>query len=57
MTDKPDSHEPQPNKPGGEQNNDGDRDAGDLPAVKNQGVVSPDDYPDNADGKPDFRTR
>lgn len=45
----------QPNKPGGDIDNRGEaRDAGDRQAVKNQGEVSPDDYPDDADGKPDI---
>lgn len=45
----------QPNKPGGNFDEDGEtRDAEDLQAVKNQSEVSPDDYPDDADGKPDI---
>lgn len=45
----------QPNKPGGNFDDNGEpRDAGDPQAVKNQGEVSPDDYPDDADGKPDI---
>lgn len=51
MTDK----EPQPNKPGGELKDGGDRPAEELRAVRNQSSVSPDDYPEDADGKPDFR--
>lgn len=42
----------QPNKPGGDLDDNGEvRDAGDRQAVKNQGEVSPDDYPADADGK------
>lgn len=41
----------QPNKPGGDFKDDGStRDAGDEQAVKNQGEVRPEDYPDKADG-------
>jgi hypothetical protein len=41
----------QPNKPGGDFKDDGSvRDAGDEQAVKNQSVVSPEDYPDKASG-------
>jgi hypothetical protein len=45
----------QPNKPGGNFEDSGEtRDAEDLQAVKNQSEVSPDDYPEDADGKPDI---
>ena len=53
MTEK----DPQPNKPGGEQNDGGDRPIDELAAVKNQSSVTPEDYPDDADGKPDFKSR
>ena len=44
----------QPNKPGGDFDADGKtRDAGDEQAVKNQGSVSPDDYPKGGNGTPD----
>lgn len=42
----------QPNKPGGDKRDDGSvRDPGDEQAVKNQGSVKPEDYPDPASGK------
>ena len=42
----------QPNKPGSDLDKRGDaRDAEDRQAVRNQGEVSPDDYPADADGK------
>lgn len=42
----------QPNKPGGDLDERGDaREAEDRQAVRNQSEVSPDDYPDDADGK------
>jgi hypothetical protein len=43
----------QPNKPGGDFKDDGTtvRDAGDEQAVKNQGKVKPEDYPEPASGK------
>lgn len=42
----------QPNKPDGDFKPDGTtRDAGDEQAVKNQGQVSPDDYPEPAAGE------
>ncbi len=42
----------QPNKPGGNFKDDGEpREPEDLRAVRNQGEVSPEDYPDDADGK------
>jgi hypothetical protein len=41
----------QPNKPGGDFKDDGTtRDAGDEQAVKNQGGVKPEDYPEPANG-------
>ena len=41
----------QPNKPGGDFRDDGKvRDAGDEQAVKNQGQVKPEDYPDPNSG-------
>ena len=44
----------QPNTPDGDLKEDGDvRDAGNLRNVKNQAVVSPDDYPKGGDGKPE----
>lgn len=50
MTDKlPD----QPNKPGGEHDKGEARPADKLRAVKNQSVVSPDDYPEGSNGKPE----
>lgn len=43
----------QPNKPGGDIKSDGEqRDAGDRQAVRNQGSVTPEDYPDGSNGKP-----
>jgi hypothetical protein len=43
----------QPNKPGGDIKSDGaPRDAGDRLAVRNQGSVTPDDYPEGSNGKP-----
>lgn len=42
--------ERQPDKPGG----DVDRDE---QAVENQSTVTPDDYPDNSGGKPDYKNR
>lgn len=43
----------QPNKPGGDIKSDGEqRDAGDRQAVRNQGSVTPDDYPEGSNGKP-----
>lgn len=44
---------PQPNKPDGERSHGGDRPAEELQAVKNQASVSPDDYPEGSDGKPE----
>lgn len=43
----------QPNKPGGELRDGGDRPADELRAVRNQSSVSPDDYPEGSDGKPE----
>lgn len=44
----------QPNKPGGDFKPDGTvRDAGDEQAVKNQASVTPDDYPEGSNGKPE----
>jgi len=44
----------QPHKPGGDVKDDGEvRDVDDRQAVRNQGTVTPDDYPDGSDGKPD----
>jgi hypothetical protein len=44
----------QPHKPGGDVKGDGEvRDVDDRQAVRNQGTVTPDDYPDGSDGKPD----
>ena len=48
-----DSENPQPNKPDGERSDGGDRPAEELQAVKNQTIVSPDDYPPGSDGKPE----
>lgn len=46
----------QPNKPGGDFDAEGGpRDAGDEQAVKNQAVVTPEDYPDADGGKPDYK--
>lgn len=43
----------QPNKPGGDVETGGEaRDADDRQAVRNQGSVTPDDYPDGSNGKP-----
>jgi hypothetical protein len=43
----------QPNKPGGDFKDDTKtRDAGDEQAVKNQASVTPDDYPEGSNGKP-----
>ncbi|MEG3180006.1 hypothetical protein [Sphingomonas sp. LT1P40] len=49
------THTPtQPNKPGGDIDSDGEpRDADDRRAVKNQGSVTPDDYPPGSNGKPE----
>lgn len=45
----------QPTKPGGDFRDDGKvRPAEDEQAVKNQGQVSPDDYPDKASGEKSF---
>lgn len=42
----------QPNKPGGDFDENGDpRKAGDRQAVRNQSVVSPEDYPEPAAGE------
>lgn len=44
----------QPNKPAGNFDANGKaRDADDLQAVKNQSVVTPDDYPPGSNGKPE----
>lgn len=43
----------QPNKPGGDREADGTpRDAEDRQAVRNQGSVTPEDYPEGSNGKP-----
>lgn len=42
-----------PNKPGGDREADGTpRDAEDRQAVRNQGSVTPEDYPEDSNGKP-----
>ncbi len=49
----PDQNDAQPNKPGGDLKPDGEaRDADDRQAVRNQGSVTPDDYPAGSNGKP-----
>lgn len=49
-----DQERDQPNKPGGDIQDDGSvRKADDRQAVRNQGTATPDDYPEGSDGKPD----
>lgn len=44
----------QPNKPGGDKAGDGStRSVDDRQAVKNQGSVTTEDYPEGSNGKPD----
>lgn len=44
----------QPNKPDGETEDGGATPVDDRGATENQGGTTPDDYPDDAEGKPDY---
>ena len=46
----------QPNKPDGERKTDQARDVDQREAVKQQGSVTPEDYPANDGGRPDYKT-
>ncbi|WP_197054359.1 hypothetical protein [Sphingomonas sp. 37zxx] len=47
-------NDPQTNKPDGETTNDKPTPVDDRGAVENQSSVTPDDYPDDDGGKPDY---
>lgn len=50
-----DDNRTQPHKPGGDLEDDGGvRDVEDRQAVRNQGEVTPDDYPAGSNGKPEM---
>lgn len=44
----------QPNKPDGERDGEDVRPVEDRAAVENQGEATPEDYPNDAGGKPDY---
>lgn len=46
--------DPQPNKPDGEIDDDAPENVEDRGAVEDQGESVPDEYPDKAEGQPDY---